>query len=146
MAVQASHYILIVDDNPQMGRLTEEVLRSQGYEVALVYDGRSALDSIAVRRPDLILSDGRMPRMSGWALCAEIRRVEQGARLPFVLFSAAACDDYERDWQQAGVDAYIEKPFRSAELLELVESFLRPHGSSRAPQSSTFHEGVRQTA
>ena len=138
MDTEPSSYILIVDDNPQMGRLTEEVLRSQGYEVALVYDGRSALASISARRPDLVLSDGRMPRMSGWALCAELRRTEQGARLPFVLFSAAACDDYERDWQQAGVDAYIEKPFRSAELIELVATFLRPLGTPAITQSPTF--------
>jgi CheY-like chemotaxis protein len=136
MTSAPASYILIVDDNPQMGRLTEEVLRSQGYEVALVYDGRSALESIASRRPDLVLSDGRMPRMSGWQLCAELRRGERGARLPFVLFSAAACDDYERDWQDAGVDAYIEKPFRSAELLQLVASILRPGGVTGAVNSS----------
>jgi CheY-like chemotaxis protein len=126
MSAALKNYILIVDDNPQMGRLTEEVLRAQGYAVALVYDGRAALESIATRRPDLILSDGRMPRMSGWELCATLRRNEQGARVPFVLFSAASCDDYERGWQEAGVDAYIEKPFRSAELIQLVATILSP--------------------
>jgi CheY-like chemotaxis protein len=67
-------YVLVVDDEAMVGKVLAEVLKTSGYESAVTEDGFEALRSIGARQPDLLLSDLRMPHMSGFELLSVVRR------------------------------------------------------------------------
>lgn len=125
--------ILLVEDNRHVRRLTEQVLVAEGYAVEVAVDGAAALASISANQPDLVLSDGRMPGLDGWTLCAYLRTRAATAHLRFVLCSADPADFSGWTWQEAGADAFIEKPFRSAELVRLIGRILQPVETLRTP-------------
>jgi hypothetical protein len=80
--------ILVVDDNAQNRALARESLEDEGYEVVLAENGPNALRAIARERPDCVLLDVRMPGMDGFAVCAKIRALPEGADTPVVFLTA----------------------------------------------------------
>jgi len=127
--------IVVADDNPDMRQYLSRLLRSAGYLVDAVADGREALDVARATLPDLVVSDVMMPRLDGLALVAALRADTRTAAVPVLLLSARAGEEASIEGLQAGADDYLVKPFAAAELLARVRANvelarLRNHHSS----------------
>jgi signal transduction histidine kinase len=112
--------ILLADDNADMRDYVRRLLRDQGYRVAAVGDGLSALAAVRSDPPDLILSDVMMPGLDGFELLRAIRADEALARIPVILLSARAGEEAKVEGLGAGADDYLIKPFAARELLARV--------------------------
>jgi PAS domain S-box-containing protein len=99
-------------------------LLAQDFEVEAVPDGQAALESIRVRRPDLVLTDVMMPRLDGFALLRQLRANEQTRTIPIIMLSARAGEESRLEGLDAGADDYLIKPFSARELMARVQSQL----------------------
>jgi signal transduction histidine kinase/CheY-like chemotaxis protein/HPt (histidine-containing phosphotransfer) domain-containing protein len=126
---------LVVDDEAVNRLLAGRLLEGLGCQVEQAVDGQQALDRFQVGRYDLILMDLQMPVMDGYQASRQIRRLEQEQgieeRIPILAVTASAWGEVEERCRQAGIDAYISKPFRREELLEEIQRRLRPRPHSR---------------
>ena len=116
--------ILIVEDDADLREALSEVLRDEGYTVAMAADGREALDHLRRQsHPSLILLDLTMPVMNGWQFRAEQRRDPDLSGIPVVVLSAS-----ERLAEQVaplGITDYVRKPIELGYLLRLIERYCR---------------------
>jgi len=119
--------ILIVDDIPANLKLLTDILTEEGYRVRPAGGGYLALRSVAIRLPDLILLDVKMPDMDGYEVCRRLKSDEKSRHIP-VLFVSALDDtaDKVKGFMAGGVD-YITKPFQAEEVLARVEMHLALH-------------------
>jgi len=110
--------ILLAEDNAVNRKVVCTVLRKQGHEVVAVDNGEQAVAAHGAERFDVILMDVQMPVMDGFAATAAIRRVEAGLgrRIPIVALTANAMKGDRERCLEAGMDDYVTKPVRSAEL------------------------------
>lgn len=121
--------ILVVDDEPRLLRLVREVLLAVGYRVVAAGDGQTALEKVAIERPDLVLLDVLLPHgMDGYEVC---RRIREFSDVPVVMLTAKAREADKLEGFDAGADDYLTKPFSSKELLARVRAVLR---RSRHPE------------
>ena len=109
--------VLVADDNADMRDYLARLLRTAGYQVTTVTDGRAALEAVRVTAPDLVISDVMMPRLDGLGLVAALRGDARTAAVPVLLLSARAGQEASIEGLQAGADDYLVKPFSAAELL-----------------------------
>jgi PAS domain S-box-containing protein len=114
--------VLIADDNADMREYLSRLLRTAGYDVDVVTDGRQALERVRADLPDLVVSDVMMPRMDGLELVAALRTDPRTAPVPVILLSARAGQDASIEGLHAGADDYLVKPFAAAELLARVRA------------------------
>jgi two-component system KDP operon response regulator KdpE len=114
--------ILVVDDEPQITRVLKTTLSSLGYGIRTAADGEEALGVITEWSPDLIITDLRMPTMSGLELC---RHVRAKSRIPIIVLSVKGEEKIKVDALDAGADDYVTKPFSVNELLARVRAALR---------------------
>ena len=117
--------ILVADDDPDILSIVSMSLETQGYTVYKAANGREAVDLARDHHPDLIILDMMMPVMSGYEAITELRADEATRKIPIVGLSAKAmATDMERA-TDVGIDGYITKPFRIAQVLSVVESYLQ---------------------
>ncbi len=119
---EARRHILVVDDEAQITRVLKTTLSSQGYDVRTAGDGEEALDEMKNWPPDLIITDLRMPKLDGLALC---KRVRMDSRIPILVLSVKGEERAKVEALDAGADDYITKPFSVNELLARVRAALR---------------------
>jgi len=116
--------ILVADDDPDILSIVSMSLETQGYTVHKASNGREAVDLAREHHPDLILMDMMMPVVSGYEAVGELKADEVTKDIVIVGLSAKAmATDMERA-ADAGIDGYITKPFRIAQVLSVVESYL----------------------
>jgi diguanylate cyclase (GGDEF)-like protein len=116
--------ILIVDDEPANLRLLATMLTEHQYSIRTVINGRMALGSIAMEKPDLILLDINMPEMNGYEVCQRLKTDEHAQDIPIIFISALSETlDKVKAFTVGGVD-YITKPFQIEEVLARVENQL----------------------
>jgi two-component system sensor histidine kinase/response regulator len=119
--------VLIVDDNAINQLVARKAVQRVGYEAAVGGDGAAALEMIAGSRFQVVLMDCQMPGMDGYQTTAEIRRRERaGERLPVVAMTANSVDGDRERCSAAGMDDYIGKPLRLADLAEMLERWVTP--------------------
>ena len=124
LAKAKTYEILVVDDILANLQLLSDILIKQGYKVRPASSGQLALKSVAVRLPDLILLDVKMPGMDGYEVCRILKGDEDTHRIPVIFVSALdEPTDKVRGFNLGGVD-YITKPFQPEEVLARVESHL----------------------
>lgn len=116
--------ILVADDDPDILNIVAMSLQAQGYEVHQATNGRDAVDIARSRRPDLILLDMMMPVMSGYEAVAELKADPATQTIPVVGLSAKAMATDIELASGIGMDGYITKPFRIAQVLSVVEGYL----------------------
>jgi CheY-like chemotaxis protein len=116
--------VLVAEDNPTNQKLVSALLEQQGHTVAIVSNGRLAVERAAQEPFDLILMDVQMPEMSGLEAAAAIREAEQGTgrHIPIVALTARAMASDREQCLAAGMDAYVSKPVRSDELLSAIDT------------------------
>jgi two-component system response regulator MprA len=124
--------ILVVDDDPNLRRSLERVLRLGSYEVDLAEDGQAALARLGGQRYAAVVLDVAMPGPSGLEVARRIR--ERGDRTPVIMLTARDTVPDRVDGLEAGADDYLAKPFAVEELLARIRALLRRAGGSmRAP-------------
>jgi CheY-like chemotaxis protein len=135
----ATRRVLVVDDEAVVRSALIDILRGMRYPDALevegLADGQAALDSVVRQRPDLILLDLQMPRMSGLTLLKHIREIE--SRVPIIVISATEDTNVAAEALRHGAVAYIPKPFdvRHVEMLVTTyfDSIKRREAKPNAP-------------
>jgi DNA-binding response OmpR family regulator len=118
--------ILVVHDELTVRSLLRDVLELEDYVVRTAEDGPTALLDMHTRRPDLVILDVMMPRMSGIEVLTEIRQDPELEHLPVLMLTAAGDDDTTWAGWQAGASTYIDKPFDHSTLLSWIEHLLAP--------------------
>lgn len=114
-------YVLLADDNADMREYIRKLLGDR-CEVAAVKDGAAALEAIARRPPDLVISDVMMPLIDGFALVKLLKQNPVTMNLPVLLLSARAGEEATVEGLTAGADDYLAKPFSSRELISRVDA------------------------
>ncbi|HEU5087010.1 MAG TPA: response regulator transcription factor [Roseiflexaceae bacterium] len=133
-----SERVLVVDDEPQIGRLLTTSLQARGYEVAVATDGKMALEMAATWRPDLVLLDLGLPVVGGLEVC---RRVRGWSQVPIIVLTV---HDAELDKVAAfdlGADDYVTKPFGTNELLARIRVALRHAARAGLPDEPILRFG-----
>jgi diguanylate cyclase (GGDEF)-like protein len=119
--------ILVVDDTPANLQLLSNVLTERGYKVRMAPSGNLALMNIRTDKPDLILADIKMPGMSGFELCKELKADPDTSDIPVIFISALdQTADKVEAFALGGVD-YVTKPFQNEEVLARVATHLTIH-------------------
>jgi DNA-binding response OmpR family regulator len=115
--------ILVVDDEPAQLRLSEQVLKSNGYQVLMANSGQESLRMIVDQKPDLVILDVMMPGIDGWQTCSCVRELTD---IPIIMLTGKRTgeDDIVRGLE-CGADEYLAKPLGNRELLARVRSALR---------------------
>lgn len=127
--------ILIIDDDPDLCTLVSTILKRDGYEVEVAYDGQTGLEKATANQPDLILLDVMIPGDSGWDICEQLR---DNGDTPIIFLSARGGESDIVRGLQLGADDYISKPFRRHELKARIEAVLRRSQSSE--EEDTVYE------
>lgn len=128
--------ILIVDDEPQIGRVMRTGLSTHGFEVRVAADGEAALDLFNDWHPALVITDLSMPNMGGLEFC---RRVRLTSDVPLIVLSVKSEERIKVEALDAGADDYVTKPFGMDELLARIRAALR-RNSARASKESAVRE------
>ncbi len=117
--------ILVVDDNSQNLELLQAYLEDLGCAVVSAQDGVQAMKAVSEHKPDLILLDIMMPKMSGFEVCRLLKEDEATCDIPVVMITALnELGDIERA-VAAGTDDFLSKPINKLELLIRIKSLLR---------------------
>jgi signal transduction histidine kinase/DNA-binding response OmpR family regulator len=122
--------VLVVDDNADMRGYVERILRKK-YRIVLAKDGAEALDQVQRLRPDLILTDVMMPKMSGHDLLQAVRADKSLRSIPVIFLTARAGTEARIESLDAGADDYLSKPFDELELLARVGNLIRTRAQER---------------
>lgn len=123
MQVEGTKVILIVEDDPQVGRLVALVLKRNGRDCQVVSDGATALLRVKESRPQMIFADLTIKGMSGVALCTTLKSQDDTRSIPYVVLSGDR--DIAEKARQCGADDYLMKPFDFPDLIRLVEKYAR---------------------
>ncbi len=115
--------LLIVEDELPMRTALQDVLAAEGYRVLTAAEGESGLRRAVEEKPDLILLDIMMPKLDGYAVCAELRRL--GHTVPILMLTAKGQVEDRVTGLDCGADDYLIKPFSTDELLARVRALLR---------------------
>lgn len=114
--------ILIVDDDPHIRELVRVFLEEAGMETMEAEDGGEALEMLEQRQADLVILDIMMPKMDGWELCRELRRLYD---MPLLMLTAKGETKQIVKGFDLGTDDYLVKPFEPAELIARVKALLK---------------------
>ena len=114
--------VLVVDDDPEVGRLLELTLKPMDLAVYQAFSGIDGLQNAYELHPDLIILDVMMPGMDGFDVCSRLREM---AGTPVLMLTARNSDTDVVHGFNVGVDDYVKKPFRSKELEARVRALLR---------------------
>ena len=117
--------VLLVEDEKDLAMIIADILKTQGYDVAVGKDGQDGLEKFASFRPDIVVADVMMPRLDGFEMGRRIRRVSPNVPILF-LTAKNTIDDIEKGFEIGGND-YLKKPFEFRELLIRIKSLLRYH-------------------
>ena len=115
--------IFVVEDDASIRFGLEEVLRSEGFQVASCDDGGEAIQGISEALPDLIVLDVMLPNRSGYEVATELRK--GGCRVPILMLTAKGEEMDKVVGLNAGADDYVTKPFGLNELLARIRALLR---------------------
>jgi len=117
--------ILVVDDERDLVDLIAYNLESEGFSIVRAYDGSQALAMAVGEKPDLVILDLMLPRMSGMEVC-KVLRARQGRQVtPIIMLTARSSHEDRILGLEAGADDYVSKPFNTRELIARVWAVLR---------------------
>ncbi|QXI27190.1 ATP-binding protein [Pseudomonas vanderleydeniana] len=116
--------VLLVEDNPVNQTVIEAMLRSLGFEVSLAHDGVEAVENVRNGTFAAILMDCRLPLVDGYEATRQIRQWPDGAQLPIIALTANALQGDREQCLQAGMNDYLAKPFKRADLQRILQRWV----------------------
>lgn len=140
----ASHKILVIDDSRVIRNMVRDMLPKGNFQVLEAKDGVEGLDCIRQERPNLIMLDFLLPRMSGWEVFQQIQTSPELQSIPLVLMSGRREEVTEKISEPFEYFEFIEKPFEQKELIEAIKAAMtkarlprqRPVAAAQAPAVS----------
>lgn len=114
--------VLVVDDDKNICELIRLYLEKEGFSVVLAYDGQSAIDLFKENTPSVVLLDVMLPKMDGFQVCREIRRI---SNIPIIMLTAKGETFDKVLGLELGADDYMVKPFENKELVARIKAVLR---------------------
>ena len=119
-----SKCILVVEDQADNMQILRDLLVSADYEMIEAVNGEEALAAVAKRRPDLILMDIQLPKMSGLDATRRLRADPKTAAIPIIVITSFALSGDDQKAKDAGATAYMAKPYSPRELLQMIRKLL----------------------
>lgn len=116
--------ILSVEDNASNRKIIRDLLGKRGYKVIEATDGEEGIAMAEREKPDLILMDIQMPKISGYEAAKAIKSNPELKHIPIIAVTSYALNGDDQKAYESGCDDYISKPFRPRLLLEKVEKYL----------------------
>lgn len=132
----ASRKVLVVDDNEDSAVSLATLLRLTGHDALLAHDGVGAIEAAERNRPDVVLLDIGLPRMSGYEVCRRLRELPWGNDLVVIALTGWGQGDEPRKWQEAGFDAHLVKPAQYEDIAALLSTLSPTHGGTSADSES----------
>lgn len=133
--------ILIADDNPSNADLLDAHLDGSGFETKLVHNGEDALTAARSWKPDLILLDIMMPKMSGFEVCRRLRADETTRHVSVLMVTALDQANDVEAAVESGTDDFITKPINKTELLLRVRAMLASRNETNATDRALAYIG-----
>jgi len=125
--VKAEKKVLVAEDEPDIRGLIAYSLEYAGFRVIQVQDGENAVQMAIKEQPDVILLDVRMPKMSGYEACEQLKANKSTRHIPIVFLSARGQEAEIKYGLGLGAEEYILKPFAPDELYRRVAAILERH-------------------
>lgn len=116
--------ILLVDDEPNIVKIINRRLLSEGFEVLIAMDGIAALEQARTGKPDLIILDVMLPKLNGYEVCRQLKQDTRYKKIPIIMLTALAQESDEEFGLEMGTDAYIRKPFKAQQLLQKIRELI----------------------
>lgn len=146
--VSGAKTILVVDDEADIRKMLKRLLTDRGYDVLEADRGLQALRIVKEKVPNLIILDAMLPEVHGFEIARRIKGSKRYGHIPIIMVSAVY-----RGWRYAedvktsyGVDAYIEKPFRIADMIKAIESVVMNPAVQQAEQEQTSSDAEQALA
>lgn len=116
--------ILVVDDDEIIRSILKEILGNQGYDVLEASDGDSCVEQARMAKPDLILLDMTMPKMTGFEVAPVLRTHPATKNVPIIALTGDNATESIEAAHEAGCDHYITKPIDAGKILRLLDKLL----------------------
>jgi len=121
-------HILVAEDERDIRELINFTLTYAGHQVTQAANGAEALELATKVKPDLIMMDVRMPKMTGYEACRQMKQIDDLKNVPVVFLSAKGQDEEVQTGIEAGAVDYILKPFGPEDLVRRVSEILKQNG------------------
>ena len=131
--------ILLVEDDPALGFVIQDILQTEGYTVHLARNGAEGLQQFYANKYDLCILDVMLPKKDGFSLAEDIRKIDTAT--PLVFLTAKALVEDKVKGFRAGADDYICKPFSNEEFLLRLEAVMKRYGKTPESPSGAFRIG-----
>ncbi|NEP16134.1 MAG: response regulator [Leptolyngbya sp. SIO4C1] len=144
----ASHKILVIDDSRVIRMRVRDMLPKGNFEVVEATDGVEGMEAIRQQRPNLIMLDFLLPRMSGWEVFQEIQSQPDLQKIPLVLMSGRREEVAEKISEPFEYFEFIQKPFEQKELIEAIKAAMvkarkaRPMATTASPAAPAASNGA----
>jgi len=137
--------VLIVEDTEANRIIVGAMLKELGMKVEFVGDGESAVESVGMSQPDVVLMDLRLPGMDGLEATRQIRRLPHGSKVPIIALSANAFESDKQQCIDEGMDGFLSKPITATRLSEAIAEVLMKHMHAQSdPIASATANGQQQ--
>ena len=130
--------IIYVEDDDLVGKLVQQVLTNAGHLVGVIGHGTLAYETIAFKKPDLVILDRALPGMQGVEILKKLRARPELYRTPIIMLTAKGGEENWDEAMEAGANDYLLKPFEPSDLVLRVETVLR--------QTSFWREAAQKGA
>lgn len=131
--------ILVAEDDARQAQVLRMYLESEGYSAIVVHDGRSAIDAVRRRQPDLLVLDVMMPNVDGLDVCRILRRE---STMPVLMLTARSGENDLLLGLDLGADDYMTKPYSPRELMARVRTLLRRVERAAPPDDGVLRVGA----
>lgn len=121
---KSKKHILVVDDEPAWLKILSYILRKKGYEVREESSATDALKTLKEYKPDLIVSDVRMPDMNGFDFLDRVKQSRKNFGTPFVFVTAIDDYDSRKAAHDLGATDYLTKPFNEEEVVGILSKYI----------------------
>lgn len=121
----SSKRVLLVDDSSTARLLTRLIFSQKpNYVLLSAVDGKDAIERAHAEKPDLILMDVMMPRMTGLEACRELKKDKETSKIPIILLTTRGEEHFVQEGSESGCNDYLTKPVNEKELLDLLKTYL----------------------
>lgn len=138
----STQHLLMIEDDARLAGMVSEYLTQSGFLVSHMLDGKSGLEAVQDKLPDMVILDLMLPDIDGLEVCRRLRALPgEAARVPVLMLTAKG-DPMDRIvGLELGADDYLPKPFEPRELLARIRAVLRRHQTGAAPEHKPLRFG-----